>query len=103
MIDKERLLKSRLAEDDYDIPGVGTVRFRVLSWAECAQFQALTDKGKDSADVYRRILTLALVDPVLSEDEVAEWMGSATGGEIENLVRMVITRSGLVEGAQKSV
>lgn len=103
MIDKELLLKARLVEEDYDIPGVGTVRVRVLSWEECAEFEKWSKAGRDGTDVYKRILALAMVAPALTEDEVGEWMRNASGGEIEQLARHIIARSGLVEGAQKSV
>jgi hypothetical protein len=103
VIDKDRLLKPRLAESDYDIPDVGTVRIRRLAWDECAEITAWTEKGRDSKAVYRRVLALALVDPVLSEDEVAEWMRGAPAGEIEDLARHVLTASGMQEGAQKSL
>lgn len=103
MIDKDRLLKPRLAESDYEIPDVGTVRVRVLSWEECSGLQAWTEaKGKTAAVAYRRILSLALVDPVLTEEEAGELMAAATGGEIEDLVRHIVVASGLTEGAQKS-
>lgn len=103
MIDKELLLKSRLAEEDYDIPGVGTIRIRLLSWKECEEQQAWTNKGKPLADVYSRILHMALVDPVLTQDEARELLAGAPGGEIEELVSHIVKSSGLVEGAQKSV
>jgi hypothetical protein len=102
VIDKDRLLKPRLAEQDYDIPDVGTVRIRLLSWDECAEITRWTEKGREARDVYRRALALALVDPPLSEDEVDEWLRAAPGGEIENLARHVLVASGLTEGAQKS-
>jgi hypothetical protein len=103
MIEKELLFKARLAEEDYDIPDVGTVRIRILSWDECAAFEKWAQTGRDGIEVYRRILATALVDPILTEEEVGEWMRVAPAGEIENLARHVIRISGLVEGAQKSV
>lgn len=102
MIDKELLLKPRLAEDDYEIPGVGTVRVRSLSWDECAGFKTYTEKGKPLRDVYARILHKAMIDPQLTVDEALQWLAGAAGGEIEDLVRHINTSSGLVEGAQKS-
>lgn len=103
MIDKELLLKSRLAEEDYDIPGVGTVRVRALSWEECEEFQRWTQTGKPQGEVYTRVLHKAFVDPALTVEEAGQLLTSATGGEIEALVARVVKASGLVEGAQKSV
>lgn len=103
MIDKELLLKPRLAEEDYDIPGVGTVRVRALSWEECSEFQRWTQDGKPTREVYARVLHRSLVDPAISEEEAGTLLGSANGGEIEALVAHIVKASGLVEGAQKSV
>ena len=102
MIEKELLLKARLFEEDYDIDGLGTVRIRPLAWAECIEFQQWTTDGRPAAEVYRRVLSRGLVDPAITEDEAGQLLGAATGGEIEALVTRIITRSGLVEGAQKS-
>jgi hypothetical protein len=102
VIDKELLLKARLFEEDYEIPGLGTIRIRALSWDECAEFQRWSQQGKPTAEVYTRVLHRALVDPTLSEDEAATLLENATGGEIEALVARVIKASGLIEGAQKS-
>lgn len=103
MIDKELLLKARLFEEDYDIPGVGKVRVRALAWEECEEFQRWSQTGKPQAEVYTRVLHKAMVDPSLTVEEAATWLGSATGGEIEALVAHIVKASGLVEGAQKSV
>jgi hypothetical protein len=104
VLDKDLLLKPRLEEEDYDISDVGTVRIRRLSWFECRELQKIAaDDNRDNRDLYGRALALALVDPQLTEDEVGEWMCSATLGEIEDLARHIIRISGLFEGAQKSV
>lgn len=103
MIDKDLLLKSRLTEQDYEIPDVGTIRIRILSWDEIIEFKDWTSAGQPADDVYAKILHLALVDPAISEDEAKLWFGNAPGGEIEALVQHIIRSSGLFEGAQKSV
>jgi hypothetical protein len=102
VIEKQNLLKPRLAEEDYHVDGVGDIRIRALSWEECSVFQKWTKDGKDPAEVYRRVLALALVDPSLTEADATVWMGNSPAGEIETLVAHILTRSGLVEGAQKS-
>lgn len=103
MIEKELLLKARLFEEDYDIPGVGTIRLRCLSWEECIALQAWTTEGRPAAEVYARALHLAMVDPALTEEEAAAWLRATTGDEIETLFTHIVRKAGLVEGAQKSV
>lgn len=98
MIDRDRLLKPRLPEEDYDIEGVGTIRIRQLSWRECVELQGTGDAKKVTA----KVLSLALVDPVLSPEDVEVWMEAAPGGEIEALSRRITMWSGLREDAQKS-
>lgn len=103
MIDKELLLKPRLAEQDYEIEGVGTIRIRILSWDEVIEFKDWTSGGQSADDVYSQILHKALVDPELTQEEARLWLQNAPGGEIEDLVQQIVRASGLFEGAQKSV
>lgn len=94
MIEKELLLKPRLAEEDYDIAGVGPVRLRSLSWEECSEFQQLTGEGL-AGEVYAKALAAALVDPAITVEEAATLLGNAPGGEVEALVNHIFKLSGL--------
>lgn len=97
MIDKAKLLKSRLAETTVDIPGIGTVRVRGLSRAEALAAQNL----KGAAAIERRMLALALVDPVMTEAEVGEWQAAAPAGELEPVTDKIQELSGMTQGAAK--
>jgi hypothetical protein len=104
--DKSLLFKSRLPEADVDVPGVGTVRVRGLSRAEV---MGIRSDVKDEADAIKRIawlerklLAAALVDPVLTEAEVAEWQKASTAGEMEPVAHMVQVLSGTDDGAAKA-
>ena len=99
MIDKKALLARRLGEGDHEIEGVGTVRIRGLSRAEILELQALAG-GTLISD--RRMVSLALVDPKLTEDEVKTWQENSAPGEIEALTVAIAELSGLGVGAAKS-
>lgn len=97
-MDKEALLKPRLPEAEVEIPGVGTVRLRGLSRAEAMMIQGI--KGIDATE--RKLLHLALVDPVMTEAEVGQWQKSAPAGELEPVTDKVTELSGLREAAEKA-
>lgn len=100
MIDKELLLKRRLNEREVEIPGVGTVRVRGLSRAEALACQKVGTS--DVGALEQKILHLGLVDPRLTEVEVAEWYAAAPAGEIDPVTTAIQELSGLGEGAGKS-
>ena len=95
--DKELLFKPRLLEADVTIPGVGTVRVRALSRAEAMAAQNLT--GTEAIE--RRMLSLAMVDPELTEEEVGRWQKASTAGELEPVTNKVTELSGMTDDAAK--
>lgn len=99
VVDKAALLARRLGEGEHEIPGFGTVRFRGLSRAELIALQAL-EGGTAVTD--RRMVSLALLDPVLSEDDVKTWQENSHPHEIEGLTLAIAELSGLGVGASKS-
>jgi len=106
-VDKELLLKPRLAEDDVEIPGVGTVRVRALSRAEVLLVRKATDNA-DSIDgpralvLERKMLATAMVDPVLTEAEVGQWQEASGAGELEPVTYRIQELSGMLEGSAKA-
>lgn len=107
---KARLLKPRLPEAEVEVPGIGAVRVRGLSRNE--QLRAVK-QGDIEANgmpnmtrveaIERRMLVMALVDPVLTEDEVAQWQRAAPAGELEPVTQMITKLSGMEQGAEKEV
>lgn len=98
-MNKSALLKARLPAQDIEIPGVGTVKVRGLSRDEVL---SLRDKGMTTAaETERQILSLSLVDPALTEDEVGEWQKGSTPGEMEKVTDVVMRLSGLAEDSPK--
>ena len=107
-MDKDLLLKPRLAEDDIEIPGVGTVRVRALSRAEVLLVRKATDNA-DSIDgprvlvLERKMLAAAMVDPVLTEAEVGRWQQASAAGELEPVTTRIQQLSGLLPESAKAV
>lgn len=95
-MDKELLLKARLPEADVNIEGAGTVRVRGLSRAEVVEVTAL-----EGLEYERRMLSIALVDPVLTEDEVAGWQTTGPVGEFMVVLSEINRLSGFTKDAAK--
>jgi len=96
---KARLLSNRLGEKTIDIEGVGEVRVRGLSRAEVL----LVSKSGGNAELLeRKILHHGVVDPQVSEKDVAVLQKNAPSGDLEKLVDAINELSGLGQGAQKS-
>jgi hypothetical protein len=50
----------------------------------------------------RLLLSTALLDPKLSEDDVRGWQDASPAGEIEPLMKAIMVRSGMVAGSDKA-
>lgn len=98
MIDRDALLKPRLAERQVAIDGVGTVRVRALSRVESAR---LVDYKTDPDAAERYVLALGVVEPELSEDDVRSWQEATDGAEILTVLDAIFDLSGLKETALK--
>ncbi|MDM4721157.1 hypothetical protein QTQ03_16690 [Micromonospora sp. WMMA1363] len=101
-MDKDKLISPRIAEDDVEIPDVGTVRVRAVSRYSLLAAGKGVSEDKDPAVVERRMLVAALVDPPLTMAEAEQWQKSAPAGEIGHVLQRVRELSGLTEGAAKS-
>lgn len=98
-MDRDTFLKPRLAEREIDLPGVGTVRVRALARDEVFACQGLKD---DQAAFEARVLSIGLVDPALSEDDVLEWRRNSPYDEAEAVLDAIRDLSKLSQGAAKS-
>lgn len=98
MITRDALLARRLGEGEHEIPDVGTVRIRGLSRAVVLEVQALVEVA--AAD--RKMLVAALVDPAVTEDDVAVWQQNSPPLEIEKLIEAIRELSGMGDGASKA-
>lgn len=105
-INKDALLKARIEQDDVEIAGVGTVRIRGLSRDEVIAMRKATDNehtldGPRALVIERKMLALAMVDPVLTEDEVKQWQKNAPSGELEPLVAKLQELCGMAPTSEK--
>lgn len=96
MFDKDKLFERGLPEADVETP-LGTMRVRGLSQAEAHMVEQV--KSTDARE--RRILSLGLVDPVLTEDEVGKWQKSRPAGEVTPVALKVAELSGMLDGSGK--
>lgn len=91
---KAKLLASRgINTRDVDIDGVGTVKVRGLTRAEVLSLQSAGEI--DAADMERKLVSLAMVSPVMAEVEVGEWQAVAPAGELEPISTAIQELSGL--------
>jgi hypothetical protein len=98
-VDKQTLLaQGRLPEEDVTLP-VGVVHVRGLSRKEMLALRLPLPEGVTTE---QRILTVGMVDPALTLEEVGEWQAVAPSGEIEAVCDTIARLSGAGEGAQKS-
>lgn len=100
-MDKALLLK-RKASDTRKVPidGVGDVIVRGLTRGEV---KGVNDDYPE-AERENVLISLALVDPELTSEEVAEWLDGAPAGDSVAVMSAVAELSGLSDGAaQKSV
>lgn len=82
---------------EVELPGVGfSVTVRGLTRAE-----ALRVVGKPLAadESERRLIATAMVDPVMTEDDVRQWQRRAPAGELQPIEVAIRELSGLVDGA----
>jgi predicted HAD superfamily Cof-like phosphohydrolase len=97
-VDKAALLRPRCPERDVELPGVGTVRVRGFTRAEVLEIGKRTNDG-EYPEAYA--LSLAMVDPTLSEDEARQWTEVASFGEMETLNQAINELSGIAGRADK--
>lgn len=97
-VSKADLLKKRFDEEDVEIPGVGTVKIRPLSRAEALQVQG---REMGVGEMERMLLSAAMVDPKLTEDEVSDWQANSPAGLMQPVVDAIVRLSGMEQNAPK--
>jgi hypothetical protein len=98
MIDKTALLAPRLPTKQVAIVGIGAVTVRALSREEMLQ---VGSGDVPALEFERRALALALVDPELTEDEVAQWQRVSPAAEMQEIMATVNELSGIGPASQK--
>lgn len=98
MIDRDALLKPRLAEQVLSIPDVGEVRIRSLSGKEVAQ---IPEYKEDPAAGEEFVLCRSVIDPILTPPDVRAWREAAPHDELAGVLTAIFELSGLGEEALK--
>lgn len=98
-ISKADLLKKRFGEEEVEVPGVGTVRVRALTRGQALELQG---KEVEVAEMERRLISMAMVEPKLTEDEVKEWQDNTTAGELQGVMEAIVRLSGMEAHASKA-
>ncbi|MFC0628542.1 hypothetical protein [Kribbella deserti] len=98
-----QLTTGEFPEEDVPVAG-GKVRVRGLSRGEVLRMQADKESGriKDLGAWERRMISLAMVNPQLTEIQVADWQEASVAGALEELTRVISELSGLNDDADKS-
>lgn len=106
--DKDLLFEE--VEDDtdtVDLPGKGTVTVRVLTRKQVQkvrkQVKSIPDAIARQDILERKTLVLAMVDPVVTEDDCARWQAASRAGEIDLVMRKIEEISGMREDYGKRV
>ncbi len=104
IVSKEALLSKRVetetgfAEEHVEIPGMGEVRVRGLSRLETLQIGRST---QDPGKAERMALAMGLVEPAMTEAEVAKWQKSCTSMELEPVYLAIGRLSGMLGDSAK--
>lgn len=97
---KAALLASRIAETrEVALPKFGfSVTVRGLTRQEALK---LVGQAMPADVAERRLIALAMVDPVMTEEDVKRWQRNAPAGELQPIELAIRELSGLTEGAVK--
>lgn len=102
-MDKDLLFRPRnntvsgMPEDYVEVPGLGTLRVRGLSRAEALSLRGISDP----AEAEQKILSMAMLDPALTMDEVGRWQKASDAAEIEPVTDKVTELSGMLGSSAK--
>lgn len=101
-MDKESLLADRISANTrtVEIEGLGEITVRGLSRHEMIHVFSFNGKRHQQERV---ALSLAMVDPELTEEEVGVWQRHAPNDEIERVSQIINELNGTATGAAKSV
>lgn len=93
-VDKATLLAKRTGDRrTVTVPGLGDVVVRGLTRAEVLSIQSCGPT--EAAEIEALLVSMAMVEPALSLDEVKQWQAVAPAGELEPISQAVQELSGL--------
>lgn len=101
VLSREEILARKvtgLKTEPFTIEGVGDVVIRGLTRNEALAVQ----ECETTADKDNLMIACGLVEPKMSQGDIAEWGGEEQAGTLVKLSQRIAELSGLVEGAGKS-
>lgn len=98
-VSKEELLAKRFGVEDFEVPELGTFKIRALTRAQALEIK---DREMPVAVAEQRIIARAVVEPQLSEEDVAALQQNIPAGLFEPLVDRIAVISGMKQDATKS-
>lgn len=88
-----------LDEEEVPIPHLGgDVLVRGLTRGEVLRAQG----ANGTAAIEQRMVSIGLVDPKMTAEQVKAWQESSNAGELEPVTRVIQRLSGLEDGADKA-
>lgn len=105
-MDKEALTRGGagpvgLPTGEVEIEGIGTVKVRGMNRGEVLYGNKLNET-KDQLALERYVLSSCMLDPVMTEDDVAAWQQSGAAMECQPVLHRINELSGIGKGAEKS-
>lgn len=98
---RAQILARKTGEGEtFDLPGGGTVVLRGLTRDEAMLVRAAAENSNQDAD--NEMISLGMVDPKLSVQDVATWARNDSAGVLVAVSAKISELSGMSEGAGKS-
>jgi hypothetical protein len=102
-MDKSKLLACRMPQGQVQIEGLDEpVTVRGLSRQEFLNLYSDKQEGLSGPKFTEALVSLGMVDPEMTVDEVAEWSAATTFNEIEAVAEKILALSGVKEDAAKA-
>lgn len=106
---KQRMLAKRTGLGVVDVEGIGKVQVRGLTKREHTDIQEAVGNPMTEKDmgarrrelIEQKTLAKCMIEPAMTEKEVAAWQEVAPAGEIEPVMEEVMRLSKLLQGDRK--
>jgi hypothetical protein len=97
ILTRDEILARKVGHGEITIEDVGTVKIRALTMSEAVQVRELAGRVEQ---VYL-ILSLGLVEPALSLDDVQAWAANDAAGPLNAIAEGITVISGMSESSGK--
>jgi hypothetical protein len=95
-VSTDDLIGPGLPEEDFDVPGIGTIRIRALSLAQAG---ILSGCHGDEQKLSHYLLHFGVVNPKLSRAQAKTLLESRRAGDLDGLGEAILQLSGMGKGA----